>query len=99
MIEVAFKSFNALLILRYLTSTPNSERYQAEIATSLHIPSQTTSRVLKDLSSLGLVIENKKRGKLVFYKINIEHPLIKALLPLFDDWDAIDKYMEERKSS
>lgn len=99
MIEEAFKSYNAPLILRYLTSTPNLERYQAEIAMALHLPPQTVNRVLKDLSSLGLVIENRKRGKLVFCKINIEHPLIKALLPLFNDWDAIDKYMKERESS
>ena len=97
MIENAFKSYNGLLILKYLTSTPDSEKYQAEIASSLNLPPQTVNRVLRKLSSLGLIIENRTRGKLIFYKIDIDHPLIKALLPLFKEWNSIDMYMAKKE--
>jgi len=93
MIENIFKSRYSLSILRILTKKPDAELYQAEIATTIKVNVQTVGRVLKELVDANLVIENRERGKLVFYKVNKSHPLIKALMPLFENWDNIEDFL------
>lgn len=78
-----FKALGDETRLRILNLLTNTELCVCEIQYSLDITQSNTSRHLKTLSDVGLVISSKK-AQWVAYKINdsilVEYPFIKEIL-------------------
>lgn len=95
MIGDILKGKHTLTILKVLFDASDRELYQAEIATLARLNAQTVNRILKELSGHRMVLENRNRGKLVFYRIDKEHPLVESLAPLFSRWGEIESYCKK----
>lgn len=65
-------------ILKYLATHPSEECVEKDIQEATSISKAGVNLALRSLAKDGLV-ERKKRGKLSFYDINLDNPLIRQL--------------------
>lgn len=70
-------------ILKYFAIHPSGEYIEKDIQKATAISKAGVNFALRALSKDGLV-ERKKRGKLAFYSINLENPLIRQIKVLLN---------------
>lgn len=73
----------SLTILSQLAEDPMREFYQREIAEEAKVSLGSANHLLKDLVAREIVIL-EKRGKMFFYKINLDNPVTRQFKILFN---------------
>ena len=66
-------------IIDFLLDNPLLDFTKKEIMEVLGMSKKTLYRALPDLEEQGIVMVSRKIGRAKLYKINLQHPLVKAL--------------------
>jgi len=87
----------SLTILRFLSDDPIRNFYQREIARATKVSVGATNQILRTLAEKEIVTR-EKRGKMFFYKYNIQNPVARQLKILFNinDLDDLIKTIRDR---
>jgi predicted nucleotidyltransferase len=94
-----FLSKTSLKILHFLASSPMQEFYGREIAKKAKISVGAASQALNELAKKQ-VVAKYKRGKMVFYRLNLSNPMVrqvKVFLTVMSLSDLMDKIKEHSK--
>lgn len=79
----------SLTILRFLSDDPIRDFYQREIARATKVSVGATNQILRTLAEKE-ILTREKRGKMFFYKYNIQNPVARQLKILFNINDLND---------
>lgn len=82
-------------ILNFVFANPTKEFYEKRIAESTKVSVGACNRYMKKLSEMGFLLK-EKRGKMNFYKLNGENPLVRQLKLLFTLDSALVRCIKER---
>lgn len=87
----------SLTILRFLSDDPMRDFYQREIARAAKVSVGATNQILRILAEKEIVTR-EKRGKMFFYKYNIQNPVARQLKILFNinDLDELIKKIRDQ---
>jgi predicted nucleotidyltransferase len=92
-----FITETSLKVLALLAGDPMKEFYQREIAKKTKVSVGAVNQILRILAEREIVTEDK-RGKMIFYKYNIQNPVSRQLKILFNVNDLSDlvRQLKER---
>jgi len=66
-------------IIEFLITNNAGDFSKTELSTKLGLSVTTVRKHLRDLEEQGVVSVSRKVGKITFYKINFDHPLISSI--------------------
>ena len=78
MLSKTFGSSKAKII-DFLIINNTSDFSKTELSTKLGLSVTTIRKYLRELEEQGIVIVSRKVGKITFYKINFNHPLVSSI--------------------
>lgn len=92
-----FITETSLRVLTLLASDPMKEFYQREIAKEAKVSIGAVNQILKSLAEREIVTEDK-RGRMIFYRYNLQNPVSKQLKILFNvnDLSELIRQLRER---
>lgn len=78
MLSKTFGSSKAKII-DFLIINNTSDFSKTELSTKLGLSVTTIRKYLRELEEQGIVTVSRKVGKITFYKINFNHPLVSSI--------------------
>jgi biotin operon repressor len=82
----AFGYSPKLRIIDLFLTNPYFDFSKEELAKELGMSKQTVYKNFKDMEELGIVKFSRKIGRAVMYRINREHPLVKRLDEIINEF-------------
>jgi len=93
--KIDFLTPTTLKVLEFFFANSMKEFHEREIVRKAKISKGSANKILRHLGDLALLLREKK-GRMVFYRLNVEEPFVKHLKILHNLW-TLRKFVNENK--
>ncbi|MGC9059303.1 MAG: nucleotidyltransferase domain-containing protein [Candidatus Aenigmatarchaeota archaeon] len=85
--KLDFITPKVMRVLEFFFMYPMEEFYEREIMRKTKISKGSANKILRLLTKFDFLIK-EKRGRMVFYKLNVKNPVVKQFKILFNVWQV-----------